>query len=169
MGNPALFEPGSETTVAVAWTKGDPTITVDDASGWNDSLSFRSINLYPYTNSHGFVYPDYEYTRVADVQDFTIVGDVITLANDSPAEFPASLSVGDKIGQSRSGGSFIYPWSEILGTEGEWHAVGGVTSASSWWWGASEIALGFLINYTIAGGSVAWSGLRFEIDYAVAP
>ncbi len=53
-------------------------IHLANASGWFDGsvAHARSIAWYPYTNSSGYTYPDYTYTRHTELDDVWAVGDV---------------------------------------------------------------------------------------------
>lgn len=56
----------ADTTLAVALNPGATTITLADATGWNNNATVTNNNLswYGYTNSKGYTYPDYSYTRL---------------------------------------------------------------------------------------------------------
>jgi hypothetical protein len=53
------------TTLAAPLNPGDTTLTLTDATGWYNSTSGvnRHFAWYPYTNSKGYTYPVYGYTR----------------------------------------------------------------------------------------------------------
>ena len=55
-----------DTTLAVALNPGDTTITLADATGWNNNATVTNNNFawYGYTNGKGYTYPDYSYTRL---------------------------------------------------------------------------------------------------------
>lgn len=58
--------PGSTaTTLAAELKAGDTTITLTDGTGWSNSTTYyqRQILFFGYSNSYGYVYPDYTYTR----------------------------------------------------------------------------------------------------------
>lgn len=177
MGNPAnrvTQTPNAKLTVK--WTPGDSTMTLDtdDGGEFNEVSTSRAINLGPFKNALGYTHPAYKYTRHADIQLFTVSGDVITLANDNPSELwnpdevDGSWPVGTPVWQSWSSGSYIYPWNGYPAQDGStgtsaWQNVGGDILSSAWWYGINRVKPGFSVNHTTAGGDVTWSGLRFEI------
>lgn len=103
-------EGSTDAVLAVDLNPGDTTITLDDATGWNDGASsnLRWLNWFGYTNSFGYTYPDYTYTRNVLVNAWGengIVGNVITL--NVPWAGPA-LSAGDALRNTRAGSSYKY-------------------------------------------------------------
>jgi hypothetical protein len=54
-----------DTTLAAPLNPGDTTITLTNATGWYNSSSWttRGILFYGYTNSKGYTYPNYTYSR----------------------------------------------------------------------------------------------------------
>jgi uncharacterized repeat protein (TIGR01451 family) len=106
----AKFAGSTDTTLAAALNPGDTTITLTDASGWSNAGGnhTRTIAWYGYTDSTGFTYPDYDYTRnyLANAWDpGAVSGNTITLS--SPWAGPA-LAAGDAVRNSTSGGSYQY-------------------------------------------------------------
>lgn len=56
--------PGAvDTELAVDLNIGDTTVTLVDGTGWSTSGSWRHFVWFPYTNSQGYTYPDYGYSR----------------------------------------------------------------------------------------------------------
>jgi len=108
------FGTAVDTRLAVTLKPGDTTITLDDASGWANAGAAhqRTLAWYGYTNSAGFTYPDYTYTRNVAV-DFAngmwdagaITGNVITLRN--PWSGP-EIQAGEAVRNASSGGTHIY-------------------------------------------------------------
>lgn len=166
----ATAYPTSRTTLAAPWVPGQATMTLTDGGPWAGGIAGnvnRDLLLFPYTNSFGYAYPDFTYSRHCGVSaGWTISGNVLTLANPNlaslrnPATGDGSWPAGTPITATSRGGSYIYPWSGVASTT--WTNRSGLIGPSLWRAGTAKAALGFLLNYTIAGGSVAWSGLRFE-------
>jgi hypothetical protein len=55
----------TDTTLAATLNPGDTTITLANATGWNNDSNVGSNNFswFGYANSKGYTYPDYTYTR----------------------------------------------------------------------------------------------------------
>jgi len=55
----------TDTTLAVALNPGDTTVTLTNATGWynGSNILYQFFSWYGWTNSYGYVYPDYTYSR----------------------------------------------------------------------------------------------------------
>ena len=100
-----------DTILAAPLNPGDTTITLADATGWDDGTTThrRSIRWYGYQDSTGFTYPNYTYSRNVEIDAWdagAISGNTITLRD--PWTGPA-LAVGDAVSNSTSGGTYQYP------------------------------------------------------------
>lgn len=63
--------PGAtDTTLAASLNPGDTSMTLTDGTGWyrGSNVYFRHFCWYPYTNSRGYTYPNYTYTRLGTPQ-----------------------------------------------------------------------------------------------------
>lgn len=173
MGNPALYFPATKTTLATKWNPGDATMTLTNGSAWAayNGNANRNLLIYPYTNSFGYTYPDYEYSRynLGGSARWTVSGNTLTLTNpNDPALRNAvgdgSWPAGSPIMAVTYGGTYIYPW---FGTPtNAWQNVSGFIrppnpTTPCWFYGTSTASLGFLLNYS-GTGQVLYSGLRFE-------
>lgn len=181
------------TTLAADLNNGDTTITLTNATGWqNGGTSVqRRIAFYPYTNAQGFTYPDYTYTR--DVSgDNTwaaggITGNVITLSAPWSGGFKPA---GTKVANSYASGTYEYitinvntptehtKYNDYVGKiDGDWSATAftsGQTSqtghqltspSSAIRWGTARIQLVFLLSYNTPVGTAKTivSGLSFGL------
>lgn len=113
------FVGATDTTLAAALNPGDTTITLADATGWaasNATAYNRQMLWYGYTNSKGYTYPDYTYSRNSsyDISAYTtsglwavggITGNVITLT--STWSGPA-IPAGTAVRNGTSGASYKY-------------------------------------------------------------
>jgi hypothetical protein len=176
MGDPYQRYLSSRTTLAAPYTPGDATMELTDASGWYDTAANRAVALFPYVSASGYEYPAYTYTRYARYDNFTISGNTVTFAD--PATVGASMGsgtwpAGTPVMQTMSGGTYIYPWNGAPNWDGFQWVEGLIepldpskdrlfTYAPRWWHGTAFIKTGFLVNYSVTGGSVAWSGLMLE-------
>ncbi len=144
MYNYSKLSGSTDTTLAAPLNPGDTTITLTDATGWSNGATShrRSIVWYGYTDSTGYTYPDYTYTRNQAINAWDaggVSGNVITLS--SPWSGPA-LAAGDAIRNTNSGGSYQYS----LLSNGHIDEVGGTYAAN--------IGGGFIPNG--AGGTNLW-------------
>ncbi len=144
MYNYSKFAGSMDTTLAAPLNPGDLTITLTDATGWSDGTTThrRSIAWYGYTDSTGFTYPDYGYTRnfVSDAWDAgAISGNTITLRD--PWSGPA-IPAGDAVRNTNSGGSYQY----VLLSNGHIDLAGDTYATNI---GGSEILDG-------VGGTTLW-------------
>lgn len=110
----------SLTTLAADLTPGDTSISLTDASGWNDAASSmyqRGVAVFGYKNTLGSTYKDY--TRYVQYDLFDLSGvnkSTNTITLKTP--FPASLGnpdhpsgtwpAGTRIANSDAGGTFKY-------------------------------------------------------------
>ena len=125
----------TDTTLAADVNDGDLTITLTDATGWcNSSGSYlRNLAWYGYTNSYGYTYPDYTYTRNVIHSSGGawaaggITGNVITLASPWSRGFLAS---GSAIRNSRSGSTYKYSFGGNKDIPGDWTKLEGVIGGS---------------------------------------
>ena len=133
--------PGSaRTTLAVDLVAGATEIVLTDATGWFDGApaNGRSLAYYGYTNSDGFTYDDYTYTRnlaleLWDAGDIDFATNTITL---NSAWSGPTLLAGEAVGNAQSqGGTFQYPLlsnGAVSDTPTTFTAtIGGGTSAES--------------------------------------
>lgn len=116
----------SMTTLNAPLSPGDTSISVVDASGWNetDSPSYhRAITIFGYANSLGHVYTDYSRIRQNDIFDLGDVNkttNVITLnkplptSMGNPNDVNGQWPVGTRIANGSSGSS--YKFSLFVGT-----------------------------------------------------
>lgn len=86
-----IYAGSSDTTLAADLNNGDTTITLTNATGWNNAGAYheRQIRWYGYTNSNGYTYPDYTYSRNT---------------TSSAAIFPAYNVQGGSLGAWAAGG-----------------------------------------------------------------
>ncbi len=110
----------SLTTLTAPLTPGDTTITVTDATGWNNtdaSIYRRGITIYEYKNSFGAKYTDY--SRLFVQQMFDVGGvnkttGVITLNQPLPSGLAnpddpnGTWPVGSKIANHQNGATYKY-------------------------------------------------------------
>lgn len=139
----------SLTTLAAPLTPGDTTITLTDATGWNDSevASYKcGIIIFEYKNSYGKTYDHYSRLFQFDLFDISGVdkqNNVVTLKKPLPAALAnpddpnGTWPVGARIANSSSGGTYKYPLlsGQVLSSSGDWYAVenhmGGVDLSGS--------------------------------------
>ena len=169
-----------DTTLEAALNPGDTAVTLASASGWSNGSSVLQNNFcwYGYTNSFGYTYPDYEYTRLAS-NNYSgnnssgawvsggISGNVITLR--VPWAGP-SLPAGTKVRNNFAGGTYQYIAGTNIIVPNAWTKYSGAIGApqqdyteasGSFRRGTAYIKLLFLINYHgAADNNLRVSGLN---------
>lgn len=163
----------SRTTLAAPLSPGDTTITVTDASAWQNTNApafQRGIIIFAYKNSAGFKYDNYSKLHAQDMWDAgAISGNVITLK----APLPSSLGnpddpngtwpVGTDVANRSSGNTFKYSlFSAFLVPETDtWYQVenfmggidnSGTNTASNFPPGAAFAKLFWLANFSNRSG-----------------
>lgn len=169
--NTSVKVPGStDTTLTVALTAGATTMTVANATGWhNGSTTFqRHFVWWPYTNSKGYTYPDYTYTRNASQNYIAgsaagswaaggISGNVITLL--APWTGP-TLAIGTKVRDAQNTISYNYVAAAGVTIPNAWTKYEGYMGPADYYAGTAYVKLLFLINYHgAADNNVRWSDL----------
>ena len=170
----------TDTTLASNLNPGDTTITLTDATGWsNGSIVYsRNIAWYGYTNSKGYTYPDYTYTRnvsstLPDNNNHGlwssggISGNTITLRN--PWNGPA-IPAGKAVRNTTLGGSYKYIGAVGVNVPSAWTKYSGITTGvdesgagvySKLPYGTAYVRLVFLPNYNGAGNVTNISNITF--------
>ena len=183
-----MATPGTETTLAAPLAPGDTTISLTSAAGWrNDQTGgnehFHSIRLYPYKNSFGAAYPNYEYSRNVKGSAWAaggISGNTITLKapwdvpnpNGNGGVWPA----GTPVMNSHYGGTYNY----LVGVEdtpvADWGTRRGYIAGSQdspdtggtskFRWGTAFIKLVFLfgVGQTSVANSTWINAVNLETD-----
>lgn len=180
----AKFTGSTDTTLAVALNPGDTTITLTDATGWNSTgaVAGRNFAWYGYSNSFGYTYPNYTYTRnisnsygsnnsLGAWASGGISGNVITLR--VPWTGPA-LAAGAAVRNVGTAGSYKYialaagtvpnAWTPYSGF------IGGIASDSSdgdtnFRHGTAFVKFLHLINYHAGGAdtNIRLSTLKLSV------
>ena len=155
-----------DTTLGAALNPGDTTVTLTTATGWrnDNSAASRQFCWYGYTNSFGYTYPDYTYTRLCSSgysgnaslgtwNAGAIVGNVITLR--VPWTGPA-LASGTSVRCTAAGNTYKYialsnalvpnSWTRYEGYI-EGLQVGGVASNNKFRDGTAYVTVLALVNY----------------------
>jgi hypothetical protein len=155
-----------DTTLGAALNPGDTTVTLTNATGWQNagSAAGRQFCWYGYTNSFGYTYPDYTYTRLVSSlypgnaslgtwNAGAIVGNVITLR--VPWAGPA-LASGTSVRCTATGNTYKYialsnalvpnSWTRYEGYI-EGLQVGGVASNNKFRDGTAYVTVLALVNY----------------------
>lgn len=164
----------TDTTLAADLVSGvSTTMTLTSAAGWSTSAlgHTRNISWWPYTNSKGYTYEDYTYTRNTSLaySDFTtnglwatsgISGNVITLRSVWTGP---TLAAGTKIrnASSGSGGRYLLlaggtvpnAWTPYNGIIGEYETTGGISDYSKFLYGTAYIKIYGIPNYTPTAGN----------------
>ncbi|MCK9212379.1 MAG: hypothetical protein M0P61_16180, partial [Ignavibacteriaceae bacterium] len=174
----AVKYPGStDTTLTQALNIGDTVMHVADSTGWvNSGCLYYScaISWWPYTNSKGYTYPNYTYTRNESMYTYVypnptwhdggISGGDITLHGPWPG--PA-LPNGTPVRNLYSGSTYKYITASNTNVPNEWTryegfigsvAQGSDQDANKFFAGTAYVKLMFLPNY-IGTGKIRWSDL----------
>ena len=177
--------PGStDTTLAVQLNPGDTTVTLTDATGWHNGTTpyARIFSWWPYTNSKGYTYPNYTYSRYSSAAynaDWAtngswlqggISGNVITLRTSWAGP---TLPAGTPVRNGSSGSSYKYiglsnssvpnAWTRYEGYIGTYDSTG-IGDSNKFPYGTAYIRLLFLLNQNLVGGTsrIRWSDLWFS-------
>ena len=159
--------PAVDTTLAAQLNPGDMTMTLTDATGWYNGAvaAHRNFCWYPYTNSFGYTYPDWTYTR--NLTYFTsgnavagcwaqsgISGNVIALRVAWPGP---TLPAGTKVRNNGSGSSYKYimasnqivpnAWTKYSGFIEGLMSVSGAADINKFKHGTAFIRVLHLVNY----------------------
>lgn len=181
------YSGSTDTTLAVALNTGDSVVVLTDGTGWNTgggATYQRQFSWWPYTNTKGYTYPDYTYSRNGTPNNgyFNTNGawnarstNTLTLTQTWPGP---NLAAGTKVRNVSSGGTYKYitmsnvqvpnAWTRYEGTIGTYDTAG-ANSGNLFPYGTAYVRLLFLANY--AGGASAiirYSDLTFnEVDQRV--
>lgn len=172
------------TTLADALEPGDTVVLLNDSTGWYNAGANafqRQFTWYPYTNSFGYSYPNYTYSRknTSNNSGYNssgawaasgISGTTITLSAPWPAEF-GTLATGTPVMNSSSGGTYKYIAASAVAVPNTWTKYSGYISGldssqnndnNRFPYGASYLRLLFLFNYHgVANNNIRWSNLSF--------
>lgn len=121
---------GTETELSQDLNSGDTVIHVADLSGWVETTSTQYyVSVYNWTNSKGYTYPPYTYTRrrlgYGSNSNIDVQNSTITL---SSAYSGATIPAGTKIAKQR-GGTGTYLYAKSSSTTTEWKRVEGYYNA----------------------------------------
>ena len=147
--------PGSqETNLAAPLVSGDTTITLSSATGWyaSGTSTYRSLTWFGYTNSKGYVYPDFTYSRnrLENAWDAGgISGNVITLR--APWAGP-NLPAGAAVRNSWNGETIRYSVMNVVSVPDTWTTYSGYVQGYGFQsnnirFGAASARLAFYLNY----------------------
>lgn len=146
---------------------GDTVVHINDLSKWNNTHSGHSlskgITFWNYTNSKGYTYPPYTYTRNvfpniygAD-SDVDVANGVIHLTS---AWTGPAMPANTKISRVDSGGSYLYLWVSKVPPTDDWLTCYGFCSGIDYSGsnasgkfppGTAFGKVGFLVNYGTEG------------------
>jgi len=157
------------TTLAADLNPGDTTVTLTDATNWNNAAGtltyLRAIIFWDYTDGKGYTWPANTYSRNYSGVNFYanggITGNVITLnVPYAGIAHPA----GTQVSNSASGGSFMYigamsavgqsTWTNYSGRFGGGVHPGGSSASATTKlpYGTASVKAGILKNYPSTGG-----------------
>lgn len=176
----------TDTTLAADLNNGDTTITLTSAANWlgNDPLAYnRQITFWDYTNSFGYTYPAYTYSRHSTgltgygsssyISSGAwaiggITGNVITLT--APWD-KGTIPAGTAVSNSSSGANYKYitasnvdvpaTWTQYTGKIGGWDTTGS-NAATLFPYGTASVKLLFLLNRDVAGNTTNVSDIWFS-------
>lgn len=177
--------PGStDTTLAVALNTGATTMTLTSAAGWLNTAGAgayqRQMVWYGYTNSKGYTYPNYTYTRNNSYYTSStyqangmwaaggISGNVVTLTAPWPGP---NIPAGTAVRNTNSGGTYKYitiagavpnTWTRYEGYIGGID-TGGEQLTNKFPYGTAFVKLLFLFNYHgLADNNIRYSDIWFS-------
>lgn len=160
------YSGATDTTLANALNTGATTITLTDGTGWATTGAEtyqRQIMWWPYTNSQGYSYPDYTYSRNSSINNgyysgngcwSSRTGNVLTLTQAWPGP---NLAAGTKVANGSAGGTYNYALLAANSVPNTWTqysaTIAGVDTSrvndySKFRPGTAYIRMMFLTNYT---------------------
>ncbi|MFH1047017.1 MAG: hypothetical protein V1738_01840, partial [Patescibacteria group bacterium] len=175
---------GTDTTLAQDIKPGDTTVVLTDGSNWQSNFAAaygRQIQIWNYTNSYGYTYPPYTYTRNNSyyLSSYStsgtwaiggITGNTITLTSPWPDTW-GTIPAGTAVSNGSSGGTYKYiaasnvdvpaAWTNYTGLIGGWDTSGsGATNLFPY--GTASIRVSFLMNRDVAGNTTNVSDVWFS-------
>lgn len=146
------------------------------AANWISSppATQTGVLVFGYTNSKGYTYPDYTYSRrlVLSIIGVVDVGtDRVNLLAPWPSTY-GTIPTGTAVAQAQAGGQYKYiaAAGQVVPTTWTRYAghIGGLEASSfgqgsRFRPGTAFVRLLFLCNYTTPGGDIYWSGLSFGL------
>jgi cysteine-rich repeat protein len=164
----------SETTLATALNVGDTTINLTNATGWYEGNQgwTRHFGWWPYTNTQGFSYPAYTYTRNSSrfiagsmyISNGTwpengITGNVVTLSAPWPGP---NLAAGTQVRSEFGNWSYFYTGISGITIPSAWTKYSGYINGNNVVtgpayqklpYGTDSVKIIFLNNYSAPAGS----------------
>ena len=114
---PEGFQAATRTTLAQPLKTGDTKIYATSLTNWPDHTNSRMVAIFSYRDSHGNLYPDWEYTQNTVVygtsSNLNKSTNVITLSN---AYTGPTMPTGTSICQTVYGSTYWYPFGGITKT-----------------------------------------------------
>ncbi|MHB8830498.1 MAG: Kelch repeat-containing protein [Patescibacteria group bacterium] len=175
--NSVKYGTSTDTTLTQALNIGDTVMHLANAAGWNETNCLYyscAFSWWPYTNSKGYTYPNYTYTRNGSMYTYGypnptwpsggITGNDITLTGPWPG--PA-LPSGTPVRNLYSGSTYKYIIASYSNVPNDWKrfegfigttAQGSDQDANKFFAGTAYIKLMFLPNYN-GTGKIRWSDL----------
>lgn len=160
-----MVQANTNTTLAVALNPGDTTVTLTDATNWNNSAPagnayLRAMTFWDYVDPKGYAWPAGSYSRNVSGSDFWpiggITGNVITLnAPYSGAAHPA----GTQVSNSSLGATYMYVGAAGVTLPSTWTnykgRFGGIlplystsAAATTLPQATASVTVGYVINYS---------------------
>ncbi|MDD5502312.1 MAG: hypothetical protein PHH26_02480 [Candidatus Thermoplasmatota archaeon] len=175
--NSVKYGTSTDTTLSQALNIGDTVMHLTTSAGWNETncLYYNcAFSWWPYTNSKGYTWPAYTYTRNESMYTYgypnptwpsgAINGNDITLTGPWPG--PA-LPINTPVRNLNSGSTYKYIMASYSNVPNDWKryegfigttAQGSDQDANKFFAGTAYIKLMFLPNYT-GTGKIRWSDL----------
>lgn len=176
--NHTMFQPDTHTTLAQDLKPGDTTVYLTSAANWNNAAGanghFRTIIVWGYTNSKGYTYPDYTYSRISVINAYADGGvdtstNTITLSSPWPSTW-GTLPAGRALSNGSSGTTFKYiaganvsatsTWTTYTGEIGDIDTSGN-NATYRFSPGTAFVKVGFLLNRDVANSQMAVSAVSF--------
>lgn len=164
-----MFQANTHTTLAADLVPGATTVQLTSAANWNNAAGAatyrRCIQIWGYTNSKGYTYPNYTYTKKwlsNAYADGGISGNTITLSAPWPATW-GTIPAGTAVSNGDAGGTYKYvagagdvattTWTTYTGEIGDVDLTGR-NATYRFSPGTAFVRLGWLLNYNSVASSV---------------
>jgi hypothetical protein len=184
---------GTKTTLAQPYTPGDAVLYLTDGTNWDTTSTgttgsgYAFVRFGNYTNSAGYNYGEYGYSRFWIKTYGNGVGLPYTVVNGNELHFTAGARTydpqkpgggawpaGTPVCMSWPGGTYQYTAASNVETPNDWTTytatIGGTLAEldaptyDTFWPGTAYVRLLMLLNRNVTGSGTIVSGMRFELD-----
>lgn len=174
-----MFQAGTHTVLAQDLDPGDTVVHLASAANWQNAggtaTHLRGFIFWGYTNSKGYTYPDYTYSRKVLLNAYAegavnYGANTITLTNPWPSTW-GTIPAGTKVSNSSAGNTYNYiPNTAVIPTstyQTVYGEIGGIdTSGTNNMYrfrpGTAYVRVGWLVNLYVAGSVMKYANISLS-------